>query len=738
MTYSFDPLQPQQAQMTQAATIRAGMSQGATQTGLIQYDEGTDGTRAISTLMTVGAEKLAPVAQKMQEKAFLTGMQRAASGEALTGIINDQPWYSKIFGTTPVVEGARAYTAQAVGAEWASATEAKMPELRKQSPEAVTDYIRESFAGYATGDADTDDLIRRTITEQAPILIKQHTRENFKYLQEQAKESRVRSYVSSFNRVNDMLQATPGMYTADEIEDIEMDAVVNLMPTEGEDLDSWKEDLTVMVSSLASEGKFHAIRSIEKHGVLAHMKTADKVLLTAQIKQAESVWAVENGKAPIQQEYLEVMHNAKMGRVTPAEAYSWMVNQNTDYELRTGSKVQLFDLGEQNQVLSSTQSARAAWLAEQQKAAGKAAEDAVLTAYTKKRLTEDDADQVAAASGGTIKQQDARAVARQEFNAMSMGDKVNRLKTWALGGTTLQPDIKYDLNVKINSANSERVSENFIDVATLYQSLATGTGGPAAVAYTFDAEQAVLLDSFVKFGGLSGEPRDMVKAFEFAKNQQELAGIKSLTPVEAKEVDAFVTDRMSTAGWMFGLFGRDKPNAAASHMARQLVADEYSKIKHTITGEAAYEQALQAAKSRMEQVGQYAYRRSLHGDQGNLTALMSAQAGGTISLTDEDAQDAMNDYIKEKFEEVDASLDQVVLMRKDDRNGVASFTAMSFSDMIPRFIEFSSEDLLHVITKKKTQALSNQIATENSPYKGATSYRAIMDARPKYEPLKKE
>lgn len=713
-TFAYDPLPPKEAPSAGgAAPVRAGFVQGPTQTGLIQFDPGTNRTNAVSALLKIGAEKMAPIAKKMQEDAFLVGMQRAASGEALTSIINDQPAFTKIFGNVPLIEGARAYTAQAKAAEWASATEAKMAELRTMAPESMAQYIGESFDNFATGDAETDALIRRTITEQAPTVIKHQTKEHFKYQQERAKESRIKSFTSTGQLVHEILRADDGMYTKEEREDKELEFVAGFQLFPGMDIDSWRDDINTTVSALAQSGSFHAIRAMERNGIFVHMKTEDRIRLEAGVKKAEIAWAAENGMAGIQEEFLLARHNVQMGRSTPEETLRWMQDKNAKYMKETGSSVPLFDLGDQNSLVGSAQSARAQVLAAQAKAAQEAEAQGVLLDYTNKRLYDSHPDYIADTSRGLVKQKEAREIARDLFNSVDRAGKVKFLRTWGQEGKRIQDDIRGDLTRQINAANPDHVSPNFMEVAVLYQDLKQTVGGAAAIGAAFDADQSVLLDSFIRYGGLAGEAKDATKAFELAKRDQMLAGVRPLGEKQTKEVREFVTDKLSRGGF-FGFFAT-KPNDATAHLMEQVVAGQVSKLSHSLTGDQLYEQAWQAASTIVQPLGKYAYTKDPTREFQHLETMLTQKAGGKVFLTDEDVGDAADRLMKQRFEAVGGNAGaQVHLIREADRNGQAHFTALSFDDeATPRFITFTSDDLLGEITKVKTENL-DRIHKSNS------------------------
>ena len=137
----------QRPSSTPAPTINVGASSGR-----------PDPT--LSAMLQLGQEVLQKEIERRREQAFLEGMVQAASGQALTEIVGNQPWYSRIFGPSAAVEGARAYSAQAAVARWVAEQQNNMGELRAMSPDAIPSRLMESMDSFMTGDAQTDSMIR--------------------------------------------------------------------------------------------------------------------------------------------------------------------------------------------------------------------------------------------------------------------------------------------------------------------------------------------------------------------------------------------------------------------------------------------------------------------------------------------------------------------------------------------------------------------------------------------------
>lgn len=138
-TFTFTPPGVPQQQGSQPIMAKMGYSTAQSVGGIAEYQTADEKTS--KALFGFAETLLGPVAKDLAERKFLEGVQRAASGEALTSIVNEQPWYSKIFGPASAVEGARQYSLDAQAAKFDAEVQRRMPELRTTSPDELLSLI---------------------------------------------------------------------------------------------------------------------------------------------------------------------------------------------------------------------------------------------------------------------------------------------------------------------------------------------------------------------------------------------------------------------------------------------------------------------------------------------------------------------------------------------------------------------------------------------------------------------
>lgn len=188
-----------QTQAAQRQALRTNASGGgAVLTARALQIPESKGDATFQVLARLGGELIKPHLEAERTAAYVQGMQKAATGQAIKEIVDEQPWYSKLFGSTSLVDGARAYTASAKANTIAAEMEAALPELRKMPPSEFNAYATQQITAANTGDSATDMLIMQQVSATLPSVMKGQAKAHLRYQQETFENSILASAEAKF------------------------------------------------------------------------------------------------------------------------------------------------------------------------------------------------------------------------------------------------------------------------------------------------------------------------------------------------------------------------------------------------------------------------------------------------------------------------------------------------------------------------------------------------------------
>lgn len=297
------------------------------------------------TLMKFAGPVLAKAQQRAEQGAYWEGVKRAATGESIKEIVDEQPWYAKIFGDSPVVEGARAYTAQARLDQAQAALAERMPELRKQSPDQVTKVYVGALDAMMTGDPMTDAVLQQSAAQQLPLLLKQHAKEHYGYLQTNLKNTQFESWQPAAK----VLQAAGTGYAVGTIDDKGWEVqkqqfLGKIVPLDGQNDDSYKQNILAMYGKAAQDGNFHAVQVMDDAGVRQFLSPEqlrtvdDQVFRYAQ--RAKADYAGEH----MAEDLAALQAAVRTGQISPEAAAKTARMMNTKFRRATGIPEDVVDV----------------------------------------------------------------------------------------------------------------------------------------------------------------------------------------------------------------------------------------------------------------------------------------------------------------------------------------------------------------------------------------------------------
>lgn len=323
----------------------------------------------MSAILNFSSDKLAQEVSKNRDQLFLQGMQKAASGQALTEIVNDRPWYSKIFGDGPLVEGARTFEASTRAAQWKQGMVDAMPDLRKVSPEALPQKLDETLAPLLTGDETADAQIRMKVLSEFPDIVKLHTKENYQYLQEEASRKagvNLRTQAASFQQT---MTADPAK--VDNVMRLKAkQAVFQAADPAGRNDPEWLQATASSLIEMGKDGNWYAVQAFKDAGFFDQLqpqqRTALESTLEAQARASHS--------QPQAQAYQLAAERIRQKAAADGETYSGyqamadLKALNEKYAADTGNPLPLLNTAQVTDVAGSAMSLQYRMLAAEREA----------------------------------------------------------------------------------------------------------------------------------------------------------------------------------------------------------------------------------------------------------------------------------------------------------------------------------------------------------------------------------
>ena len=777
-TFTFAPPATPQAQGSNAVMAKAGYQTAQAVGGLTTYNEQGDKTAA--ALFGFAETMLKPVAQEVAARKFLEGQQRAASGEALTQIVNEQPWYSKIFGPSSAVEGARQYSLDAQAAKFDAAVQQAMPSLRNTSPDELPGIIQKMSKEFETGDPATDTQLGLRLTKVLPNLIQAHTREYYKARQEQADSQR---FAASQQNATALQIVSQNIMASDDDKQLRQANFLQgyILPN-GVDPESHKQFVATSLASLAEAGQFHALNTAMQAGVASVLPPEKRLQLERSINQFKKQHAAD-ARDSYAKDFAQIYDRARNDPEYSAE------NVMQDYDALNAKYASLSG-NDQPLVAGTTrastaQSALAAYwqrirqgealqakIAADLEKQGKVAEaqavmdDAIATAFK--------TNGYAGAKASTeFKDKDVDRLFLKQWNATDAEGNVDWKARSAMlkhhgafkgdgVGDVVPTAVKVELARMVNS-QGQSLNNNFIQAYGIFRDLTANRqdlAGQAAARAAFGSKEFTVLDTFRR----ETQGKDMtnpgILAAAYAVARDPLYNpTERFTEKETPQVDAYLQRELwgksakageSLSGqqkgtwWKFGSTP-DKIAPSAQALFKSSMAGHYRMmVNRGVAAEDAMTSASQYALNDVEMLGGYGWSRQGR-ETDMLTSIKRAYPGKYVDKAM--LADALNSLIAEthKRNSPGELADVQIVMAPDDKDGRQNLIVTARNDdgtyMMPVYI---NSDMIYqqVLAREKAKVNESKGTAFGpkityKPAEGAPSTYASPDERAKYRELQR-
>lgn len=772
-TFTFAPPATPQAQGSNAIMAKAGYQTAQAVGGLSTYNEAGDKTAA--AVFGFAETLLKPVAAEVAERKFLEGVQRASSGEALTEIVNTQPWYSKIFGPSSAVEGARQYSLDAQAAKFDAAVQQAMPTLRNTSPDELPAIIQKMSKEFETGDPTTDAQLGLRLTKVLPNLIQAHTREYYKAQQEQAYNQRFEAAQQNATSLQIVSQDT---MATDDDKQLRQGIFLQgfVLPT-GVDPESHKQFVATSLVSLAEAGQFHAVNLALSSGALQQLSPEKRLQVERSVNQFKKQHA-SDARDSYAKDFAQVYDRARNDPEYSAE------NVMQDYDALNAKYASLSG-NDQPLVAGTTraataQSALAAYwqrIRQGEALQAKAAEDlASQGKVVEAQALMDDAIGTAFKTNGyagakaspEFKDKDVDRLFLKQWNVTDAEGNVDWKARAALlkhhgafkgdgVGDIVPAAVKVELARMVNS-QGQSLNNNFIQAYGIFRDLTANRqdlAGQAAARAVFGSKEFTVLDTFRREtqGKDMTNPGILAAAHAIARDPL-YNPTERFTEKEAPQVDAYLQRELwgksakageSLSGqqkgtwWKFGSTP-DKIAPSAQALFKSSMAGHYRMmVNRGVPAEDAMASASQYALNDVEMLGGYGWSR-----QGRETDMLtSIKRAYPDKYVDKGMlADAVNSLIAETHKRNSSGelADVQIVMAHDDKDGRQNLIVTARNDdgtyLMPVYI---NSDMIYqqVLAREKAKVNESKGAAFGpditfKPAKGAPSIYASPDEWVKY------
>lgn len=304
-------------------------------------------------LMKLGGKLLEPHIQRVQTQQFLEGAQRVAQGEALKDIVDEDPWYTQIFGPSSSTQGARAVAQMKGVDDYLTDVANNMPELQKLSSADFGKQITGKMQQFLTGDAVADTAIQLKMVEASGGLFKAHTKAHYKWTQD-TMQSQIVSYMQTGGaKLKAMTgQLLEGTMTQKDYDEAKAVYVGNLMPLDGQSPASYWEAIESATIDALATGNHHAANAIFDSGIFNNAPVEQRKKMMDARHKYEAQTQETAGFVEYGPRIGQLKGMAAAGQLTGNQILAEVDKINNDYRLRYGIDRPLFKRKEMESIIS--------------------------------------------------------------------------------------------------------------------------------------------------------------------------------------------------------------------------------------------------------------------------------------------------------------------------------------------------------------------------------------------------
>ncbi|WP_334166767.1 hypothetical protein [Achromobacter mucicolens] len=218
---------------------------------------GESNLRTLEAINKLAQGALGPLIAAEEQRQYYDGMSQVAQGKSLLEIKKDKPWYTEIFGPSASVRGAQAMTLMSTLDTAKADFLGQMPELRKQTPDAVRKYLSDQVRQIgSTGDPNTDAMVQAKLAEQWGPMLDLHMKQHVAYVQEQNVTAFGNGLVTAGDSFQQTLGVGGGFYTPEQLKAEQAKATGAFAPIPGMTDEAWATTTSQGLQANLMRGNF--------------------------------------------------------------------------------------------------------------------------------------------------------------------------------------------------------------------------------------------------------------------------------------------------------------------------------------------------------------------------------------------------------------------------------------------------------------------------------------------------
>lgn len=276
------------------------------------------------------------IAQKQQEQ-FYDGMAQVVQGRALQDVENTQPWYSKIFGPNASVKGAMAMSANMALQDAQTQFMNDMPQLAKQSPDDVRQYLVKQAAGINVGDPAVDTMIKAKLAEGWGTMLETHMKQHYAYVQQQNVNSYTGMQTSLGDYVSSVARQADGDFLSSQSQaKVRADTIAQIDFNPGMDDESFKKGAVQAFQANMLKGNYAYGQLFRQSNTYMSLPqdVQDKLDVFAQRQETQGLTKLSFSDFGVQK--ADIQSGATLGTLSRNEVLAQSAALNNQVRRQTG------------------------------------------------------------------------------------------------------------------------------------------------------------------------------------------------------------------------------------------------------------------------------------------------------------------------------------------------------------------------------------------------------------------